>query len=177
MQLPELGLLRDFLLVIIEGSFVYRLKKLRKMDVSGLWSVARILNTCGKDMAKKYDLHHWDNPFIKSLVIVGICAVKNSVYLLFDENKPVATFMTKRNGDSLYFEKLGTLPIEAGKGIGTYCMKKIEELAKVKECKKVVMEVYEPSQHAISFYEHKGYKRTKMTNTLKYKAIIMEKRI
>lgn len=34
---------------------------------------ARILNQCGKDMAQKYGLHHWDNFMIKSCVIVVLC--------------------------------------------------------------------------------------------------------
>ena len=56
-------------------------------------------------------------------------------------------------------------------------MKKIEAIAKKRSCYKVVMEVYEPSQHAVSFYEHKGYKRVGMVDTLKYKEIKMEKSI
>lgn len=156
---------------------MYILKKVGKLDFPKLNAVARILNTCGKDMADKYDLHHWDNPFIKTLIIVGLCDLKNEIYLLYDENKPIATFMTKRNQDELHFEKLGTLPSESGKGIGSYCMCKIEEMAKDASCKKVVMEVYEPSQHAISFYEHKGYTVVGMTDTLKYKEVKMEKRI
>ena len=85
--------------------------------------------------------------------------------------------MTKRNRDELHFEKLATLPSESGKGIGTYCMKKIEEMARNAVCEKIVMEVYELSKHAISFYEHKGYTVVGMTDTLKYKEIKMEKRI
>lgn len=156
---------------------MYTLTKVGKIDVPKLNTVARILNSCGKDMAEKYDLHHWDNPFIKSLLIVGMCTLKNDIYLLYDETKPVATFMIKRNSDALHFEKLGTLPYESGKGIGSLCMKKIEEMAKKTGCNKVIMEVYEPSQHAISFYEHKGYKRVGITDTLKYKEIKMEKDI
>lgn len=156
---------------------MYTLKKVSKLDIPRLKAVARILNACGKDMAKKYDLHHWDNPFIKSLIIVGLCDLNNTIYLLYDETKPVATFMTKSNGEALHFEKLGTLPYESGKGIGSFCMKKIEDLAKEAGCKKVVMEVYEPSQNAISFYEHKGYVAVGMTDTLKYKEVKMEKRI
>lgn len=156
---------------------MYKLMKIGKLDISKLNAVAFILNTCGKDMAKKYNLHHWDNPLIKTLMIVGLCDLKNEIYLLYDGNKPVATFMTKRNQDELHFEKLATLPSESGKGIGSYCMSKIEELAKDAGCKKVVMEVYEPSQHAISFYEHKGYTVVGMTDTLKYKEVKMEKRI
>ena len=156
---------------------LYRIVKVGKLDIPKLNAVARILNACGKDMAKKYDLHHWDNPFIKSIVIVGLCDLKNEIYLLYDGKKPVATFMTKSNRDELHFEKLGTLPSKSGKGIGSFCMKKIEELAKEAGCKKVVMEVYEPSQHAVSFYEHKGYSVVGTTDTLKYKEVKMEKRI
>lgn len=156
---------------------MYILKKVGKLDFPKLNAVAHILNACGKDMANKYDLHHWDNPFIKTLIIVGLCDLKSEIYLLYDENKPVATFMTKCNQDELHFEKLGTLPSESGKGIGSYCMSKIEEMAKDASCKKVVMEVYEPSQHAISFYEHKRYTVVGMTDTLKYREVIMEKRI
>ena len=156
---------------------MYTLKKVGKLDIPRLNNVAAILNACGKDMAKKYDLHHWDNPYLKSLVIVGLCALKNDIYLFYANEKPVATFMTKVQGDSLHFEKLGTLPSEAGKGIGSMCMAKIEEVAKNAGCKKVVMEVYEPSQHALSFYEHKGYKAVGMTDTLKYKEVRMERNL
>jgi len=156
---------------------VYILKKVSKLDFSKLKMVAHILNACGKDMANEYDLHHWDNVFIKTAIIVALCNLKNDIYLLYDNNKPVGTFMTKQNGDNLHFEKLGTLPSESGKGIGSYCMNKIEEMAKKAACKRVVMEVYEPSKHAISFYEHKGYTIIGLTNTLKYKEVKMEKRI
>ena len=156
---------------------MYKLEKVGKLNIPKLWAVAQILNKCGKDMAEKYDLHHWDNSFIKSLAIVGICNLKNNIYLLCDVARPVATFMTKHNGTSLHFEKLGTTPTESGKGVGSYCMTKIEDRAKEAGCNKVVMEVYEPSRHAISFYEHKGYKRVGMTDTLKYKEIKMEKDI
>ncbi len=154
---------------------MYKLIIVETTNISQLTKVASILNACGKDMAEKYDLHHWDNSYFKSFVIVIMCAIKNDVYLLYNGDKAVATFMTKKQKDSLHFEKLGTLPSESGCGIGSLCMDKIEEIAKQGGCEKVVMEVYEPSQHAISFYEHRGYKMAGTTETLKYKEIRMEK--
>ncbi len=139
--------------------------------------VAKILNVCGKDMAIRYNLHHWDNPFLKSLAIVILCKLRNDVFLLYDANKPVATFMTKKNGDVFHFEKLGTLPSDSGKGIGTHCIKMIEEMAKAFDCKRITMEVYEPSQHAISFYKHRGYNVVGLAETMKYKEVKMEKSI
>lgn len=156
---------------------MYILRKVNKLNIYQMNKVATILNACGKDMAYKYDLHHWDNLYLKSLVIVGICALKNNIFILYDETKPVATFMTKIERDALYFEKLGTIPPESGKGIGSFCMMKIEEMARRVGCNKVVMEVYEPSQHAISFYEKKGYRTVGVKDTLKYKEVVMEKSI
>ncbi len=153
------------------------LVKVKKLDLVSYKRISNILFACGKDMATKYNLHHWDNYKIKTFAIVCYCSLKNDVYLLYDDNQPTATFMTKKRDEVLHFEKLGTLPLESGKGIGSFCMNKIEELAKASGCKKVVMEVYEPSQHAISFYKHKGYEEVGVTDTLKYKEIIMEKLI
>ena len=48
---------------------MYTLKKIEKLNISGVHKVASILNACGKDMALKYDLHHWDNPYLKSFLI------------------------------------------------------------------------------------------------------------
>lgn len=140
-----------------------------------MMAVAKILNSCGKDMATKYNLHHWDNSFIKSFAIVCFCSLKNEVYLVDCDSKHVATFMIHTNKSSLHFEKLGTLPSESGKGIGSFCLMRIEELALKAGCKRIFMEVYEPSQHAISFYEHNGYSVVDRKDSLKYCELVMEK--
>ena len=150
-------------------------KRVHLYNPISILNVAKILNDCGKDMASKYDLHHWDNPMFKSLIIVGFCLMKNSVYLIFDENKPVATFQFKVKGDVLFFEKLAVNPSTSGKGYGSYCMNLIEEQSKKLGLSKVQMEVYDKSEHAISFYKHKGYLQVGTTGTLKYTDLVMEK--
>ena len=45
---------------------MYDLKKVEKYSISQMYKAALILYAWGKDMAKKYDLHHWDNLIIKS---------------------------------------------------------------------------------------------------------------
>ena len=155
----------------------YELVKVKKSDFTRINEVASILNACGKDMAQKYNLHHWDNSYAKSLLIVGKCALKNDVYIVYDGKEPAATFMTKKHGDSFHFEKLGTLPEKSGCGIGSWCMGEIEEMAKKMACNKVTMEVYEPSKHAISFYQNKGYMVVGKLDTIKYTEVKMEKEI
>lgn len=141
------------------------------------FSVARILHACGKDMGRKYDLHHWDNPWFKTVIIVILSTLKNRVFVGEYNSKAVATYQTKVEHDTLYFEKLAVLPSESGKGIGSLCMRLIEEEARTNRCAKVQMDVYSKSTHAIGFYEKQGYKNVGVNKTVKYDVICMEKEL
>lgn len=146
-------------------------------QIKHIFDVATILNQCGKDMVDKYDLHHWDNPMLKSVLIVCMRLLKNKVFLVMEEKSPVATFQIRKEKDSLFFEKLAVSPTASEKGYGTYCMNLMEKKAKSLGLKKMKMEVYDQSTHAINFYLHKGYVQVGTTGTLKYCDIIMEKEL
>lgn len=156
---------------------MYSIRKLSKINISGLKRVSDILYECGKDMAAKYDLHHWDNSHVKNWLIVVLCALKNNIYLMYNEKIPVATFQTRKVEQSLLFQKLGTSPKYAGGGIGSYCLTEIEHMAKEEGCTEIICEVYDKSEHAKSFYEHRGYTVYGATETLKYKELKMRKEI
>lgn len=156
---------------------MYSGRKLSKFNIAGLKNVSDILYECGKDMAKKYDLHHWDNSHIKNYIIVALCALKNDTYLVYSEKTPVATFQVRRKEQSFLFQKLATSPAFSGKGIGSYCLTEIERLAKENGCAEVICEVYDKSEHAKSFYEHRGYAIYGAAETLKYKEWKMRKEI
>lgn len=50
-------------------------------------------------------------------------------------------------------------------------------MAKENGCKEVVCEVYDKSEHAKCFYEHRGYAVYGSTETLKYKELKMRKEL
>lgn len=154
-----------------------KVKRVHLYNVKKSLSIAKILNRCGQDMAKKYEIYHWKNSMVKSCLIVVICLLKNRVYLVIEEKKPVATFQLKKRGDILFFEKLAVIPEASGKGYGSYCMKLIESRARKLDCKKVQMEVYDKSIHAINFYLNKGYSQVGEISTMKYTDLVMEKNI
>ena len=156
---------------------MYTVKKVSLFNIPRLSEVSHILYLCGKDMADKYDLHHWDNSKFKTFLITVYCALKNKMYLVFDEKAPIATFQTKVIEDMLHFEKLAVSPEFSGKGVGSFCLERMEKIGKEKGCDKIGMEVYAPSRHAIEFYEHKGYKTVGEARTLKYSEYKMEKEI
>ncbi len=154
---------------------MYTIKKIIKTDLKSLINIAIILNACGKNMAREFNLHHWDNSLIKSFLIVLYRSIDNKTYLLYDSEKPIATFMLRIQNNNLHFEKLAVLPNESRRGVGSFCLKKIEEIAIKHNCKKISLEVYEHSKHAIDFYLHKGFAITKKKESLKYNEFSMEK--
>ena len=153
----------------------YEICKLSRVSILELKKVSDILYLCGKDMAKKYDLHHWDNSYIKNWVIVLMCAMKNEIYLVYCDKKPVATFQTHNEKNALRFQKLATVPEVSGAGIGSFCLQKIEGLARKNTCDEVFCEVYDKSEYAKIFYEHRGYTVYGTTETLKYSELKMKK--
>ena len=156
---------------------MYSVCRLKLWNISKFVTVSNILYECGKDMANKYDLHHWDNSHFKNLIIVALCALKNNVFLVYDDKSPVATFQTRRIGQSYLFQKLATSPEYAGRGIGTFCLCEIERLGKDENCKEIICEVYELSEHAKKFYEHKGYVVYDAVNTLKHRELKLKKEL
>ena len=156
---------------------MYSVCKLKILSVLGLKKASDILYECGKDMANKYNLHHWDNSHIKNWIIIALCSLKNDIYLVYNGEIPVATFQTRKIKKSLLFQKLATLPVFSGKGIGSYCLSEIERVAKENGCTEVVCEVYDKSEHAKSFYEHRGYATYGTTETLKYKELKLRKEL
>ena len=154
---------------------LYTVRKINILNLIGQFKVNNILFDCGKDMAAKYNLHHWDNSHLKNFIIVLLCELKNTVYLVEDKGYPIATFQIKISDKAIHFEKLACSPKYAGKGIGSYCIGYIEQLAAKTNCNRICMEVYSPSQHALEFYIHRGYKICGEKETRKYSEVKMEK--
>lgn len=155
---------------------MYTSRKISLFHIPGLIKVTSILYRCGKDMAKRYGLHHWDNSYFKTAVIVLLCALKNRIYLVYDSDKQaVATFQVKKSENKLTFQKLATDPNFSGHGVGSFCMESIERMAKDSGLEKVCLEVYDQSAHAISFYQHRNYVICGTEKTLKYTELKMEK--
>ena len=153
----------------------YAVKRVSPFSIRHLMQVEGILYKCGKNMAEKDDLHHWDNAHIKNAIIVCLCVLKNKIYLVFDGTTPIATYQTKVIGDKFRFQKLATAPNYSGRGIGSFCMSEIELQASNSGCKSVYCEVYDKSIRAINFYKLKGYVVVGKEETLKYTEVIMEK--
>ena len=157
---------------------MYRVNKVKFFQILKLWQVGRILYRCGKDMAAKYGLQHWNGSWAKTAVIVVLCILKNRIYLV--ENRDcagVATFQVQKKQSQLHFAKLATDPDFAGKGVGSFCIDRIEQIAVEEACKEVFCEVYDKSEHAIAFYKKRGYVVCGKVNSIKYTQLQMKKTV
>jgi ribosomal protein S18 acetylase RimI-like enzyme len=128
-------------------------------------------------MAIRYGLNHWNNFYLKNLAIVLMCAMKNNVYLVFDNKTPIATFQTRKCGPAILFQKLATDPDFESRGVGSFCLSEIERIGREWGCSEVVCEVYDKSKHAIRFYEHKGFTVYDTAKTLKFTELKMKKQL
>ena len=151
--------------------------KVARYNILALKKVSDILCQCGKNMAEKYGLHHWDNSHIKNWLIVAMCALKNDVYIVYEATKPIATFQIHKTKNAFQFQKLATLPAFSGCGVGSFCIEEIERLARECGYSEVICEVYEKSEHAKNFYEHRGYTIYGTSETLKYRELKLRKEI
>ncbi len=157
---------------------LYTVKRIKKYSVLDLYKVLSILRKCGKNMKEQYGLEHWYNPWIKDVVIVLLCALKNDIFLVANsDRKSIATYQLKFQGTNCNLCKLATSPDFSGNGVGSFCIKAIEQQASKNNCKNVIFEVYEKSHHAIHFYENRGYKVIGSKDTRNYRELIMKKEL
>ncbi|MBE7001279.1 MAG: GNAT family N-acetyltransferase [Ruminococcaceae bacterium] len=152
----------------------YELKTVSFIHIDRVLVTAKILHRCGKDMAEKKNLHHWDNSLCKTIAVVCLELLKNKVFLVYDDNA-IGTFGIRKVEDGMYFEKLAILPECSGKGIGSWCIQQIEQMGKEQECLYVTMAVYDKSEHAKEFYRNRGYVFCGERKTRKHTELVMRK--
>ncbi len=150
-------------------------REVKPWNIPGLIRVAGILDACGRDMAARYGLRHWDNPRWKTLAVCAVSVLRHRVYLTRDGSGDAATFQTDRQGSLMHLSKLATLPAAAGRGLGSFCLTYAENLARAAGCAGIVLEVYDKSEHAIKFYLHRGFRTVGTVKTLRYTELRMEK--
>lgn len=131
--------------------------KIKKYDIVKLMKISKILYDCGKDMAQKNNLHHWNVSRLKMFLIVMLYNLDNDTYLVYDGKILKATFQVKQSDNVLAFQKLATAPQYSGGGLGTFCLQEIERIAEKRGCKEIICDVYDKNVNVKEFYEKRGY--------------------
>ena len=127
--------------------------------------VYSILAAAGAYMVEAFDLHHWETPYGKDRIAKD--TETKQVYLAKSGDTFVATFtlsdktsrafQDKPEANAMYLSKFSVAPGVMKGGIGSACIRYLEQLSKEQGKSKVRLDVYEKSDHAIKFYYKMGY--------------------
>lgn len=142
-------------------------------DNIAIENIFSILSTCGADMYENQGLEHWRNPYpIEN--IKSDCNNKN-VFLVYLENKAVATFMLTIDVGGALITKFAVSPEFSGKKIGSRCIEFINDWCKEKQINRIHLDVYDKSLVAIKFYERNGFVIYDSAPTRRFRVLLMER--
>lgn len=156
-----------------------KIKQVSYYQLRSLWTISKLISSCGYDMYNKYGLKHWYNSEIKTFLIIlyKLCTTHQRIFIVLQDKNTVATFQTEKRGHNYYFSKLAVLPRVSGNGIGGECINVLTKQAKELGCEYLTCEVYEKSLHALKFYLNKGFVQDGVKKTRKYVEYKLIKRI
>jgi GNAT superfamily N-acetyltransferase len=160
---------------------------MRKVEPEEIEPLHEILKKCGLDEQARFGLGYWVPPY--PLEAMRKSAEERDVYAVYDGDELVATFTTGTQQPSyyltipgvreawdasgepaLYLSRLAVLPEFQGRGIGTWCIKRMERLARAEGCKAVRFDAYDKHLKLLEYYDRLGYHRrgTFTFNTKRY---------
>jgi len=161
--------------------------KLLRIGPGEIKPVYEILKLCGQDMKSKLGLTHWYPPY--PIRLFRKDAEERSVYTVTEEDQIIATFTIDTRPleyyyptlwrypehKAMYVSHLSVLPKLQGKGIGSWCMNEIENLAIDLSCRAVRLDAYEKYEQLLQFYDKLGYKRRKIVKFQGLNLVCFEK--
>jgi GNAT superfamily N-acetyltransferase len=143
--------------------------EIQKIGADEVEAVHDILRECGQDMKLRLGLGHWDPPY--PLHLMRREAEEGKVHAVCDGERTVATFTigteaypyhdmtlwTDPTAKATYVGHLAVLPHLQGKGIGTWCMRIIEDLAIDQGSEAIRLDAYGTHAKLLEFYARLGY--------------------
>ena len=148
--------------------------KITKANMEDANKIYNNIKQCADDMAKK-GLEHWIPYYSENSIKEDI--LNNNVFLVNFEDNNIGNFILIANNNELYISKFAIIPNYENRGIGTKCLKFIEDYAKQNRYELIKLDVYDKSVGAIKFYQKNGYKIIGEKPTRRFKVKIMQKEL
>lgn len=133
-------------------------------------TVDRIQCACGAEITERLGPGHWATK--SNMAGVRERMKTRSIYLVFDDaGEAIATFTVGKktprfwprtlwrvpDAEALGVFGLAVLPSHQRRGIGTWIMHAIEDLARDQGCRFVRLDAYEANPRSVAFYRKLGY--------------------
>jgi len=145
-----------------------------QVAVSEIPDLHQILVECGLDLQKRFNLCYWVPPYPLEKMVKD--ANKMDIYAIRLDFELIGTFTIEtkippgylKYGDinwqnpslsAFYIHRLAVLPLFQAKGIGTWCLQQIENLAINRNYSAVRLDAVKINQKLLNFYEKSGYEK------------------
>ncbi len=162
----------------------YQLIKIKPDEIEKVHDIVR---ECGLDMKLRLNLDHWESPY--PIQLMRKDARERSIYAVKKGEQTVATFTISTQPleyyniniwqhpkqKAIYVSHLAVLPNLQGKGIGTWSMGTIEQIATAWGCGAVRLDAYEKHDLLIKFYDNLGYHRKEVIKYHGLRLVCFEK--
>jgi len=82
---------------------------------------------------------------------------RGDVYLALDDEEFVGAATTERRDGGIYIDRLGVAPARQGTGLGSFMLRRLEEIARSTGLKELTLETAEMAESNIRLYRRHGF--------------------
>ncbi len=93
-------------------------------------------------------------PWLEAAIISG------DVFVALEQTQVVGVVTTSCRGDEFFIDQLGVDPEHQGRGIGSWLLNQIEQIARQNKMKKLTLQTAEIMPDILRLYDRHGFKKT-----------------
>lgn len=117
--------------------------------------IVQIIEDETRSQIKAFFTEHWGSSQMVTSTGIHDCSLLDGFYLTNDDHEIIGLITYHISSQTCEIISLDSL--EEGKGIGSRLMQVVEEKAAQQQCDLLTLVTTNDNEHAIRFYQHRGY--------------------
>ncbi|OAN12721.1 GNAT family N-acetyltransferase [Exiguobacterium sp. RIT452] len=122
--------------------------------------IIQVIEEETRSQVKAFFNEHWGSSQMVTSTGVHDCSLLEGFYVTNDDHEIIG--LVTYHISSQTFEIISLDSLEEGKGIGSRLMQVVEEEATQQQCNLLTLVTTNDNEHAIRFYQHRGYTVSKV---------------
>ena len=122
--------------------------------------VIQIIEQKTRSQVKAFFTKHWGSSQMVTSTGVHDCSLLDGFYAINDDHEIIGLITYHMTSQTCEIISLDSL--EEGKGIGSQLMQVVEEGAAQQQCNLLTLVTTNDNEHAVRFYQHRGYTVSKV---------------
>lgn len=122
--------------------------------------IIQVIEEETRSQVKAFFTKHWGSSQMVTSTGVHDCSLLDGFYVINDDHEIIGLVTYHISSQTCEIISLDSL--EEGKGIGSRLMQVVEEKATQQQCNLLTLVTTNDNEHAIRFYQHRGYTVSKV---------------